>query len=254
LAKFHTTIHLSNATPVEKLLEKVRAYLLTDKNTPVLGEFCRRVETLYSIKHNGLSIERSAKTARIERWNSHYGLNEQYPNENTDGWMDAYAESQLPNFDFAAFRLALVQCDHVEALMKMRCYEIDVPKQHEKSLVLEGDIVPGKTKAESAKPTTTVDKAKRKSKVNKVVKHKAKRAIKDNSLADPATKVVKASKSKRHVKRKVDNSKADPATKVVKASKSTAKPSYRKTAPKSRADGNKASGAKQATRGVARRR
>lgn len=94
LTKFHTTVSLPpNITPTDKLLEKVRAFALTDANTPILGDFIRRV-----LDHSG-AISMSDKTLGMRIWNSDLPIECQYPNVD-HGWMTAYAESALADYGF----------------------------------------------------------------------------------------------------------------------------------------------------------
>lgn len=100
LSKFHTTVTLHGVTEVEKLLEKCRAYVLTDGQTPVIGPFCRAV-----LAAHGAEVEMTEATRAIRRWGSDIPLEVQYPNEFCDEFNHIAETSLAPYcFDFAAFQ------------------------------------------------------------------------------------------------------------------------------------------------------
>jgi len=91
LSKFHTTVSLPpNVTPVEKLVEKARAYCLTDANTPVLGPLCVAI-----VSHQDALNMPDSDNLRI--WNSDVRLENQYPNA-YGPWMVDYVNKSLPDF------------------------------------------------------------------------------------------------------------------------------------------------------------
>jgi hypothetical protein len=97
LAKLHLTVHLpGNIPPWKKLQEKSFSFYLTDRFTPVIGEFVTRVLTLFP-----LGKEEFRNVLNI------YGVeldeSRQYPNRQAD-WMECYALAELPDFDFDRFR------------------------------------------------------------------------------------------------------------------------------------------------------
>jgi len=100
MSKFHTTVTLHGVTEVEKLLEKCRAYVLTDGQTPVIGPFCRAV-----LAAHGAEVEMTEATRAIRRWGSDIPLEVQYPNEFCDEFNHIAEISLAPYcFDFAAFQ------------------------------------------------------------------------------------------------------------------------------------------------------
>ena len=111
LGKFHVTTKV-NIIPMDKLLEKSRAFYLTDANTPVLGEFVSKVINLHG-KMPAVSSER-----QLVRWNSDTPKEDQYPNEAAE-WMDAYAEESLGKyaFDFALFRKWLTDVEQITEML-----------------------------------------------------------------------------------------------------------------------------------------
>lgn len=161
LTKFHTTVHLGGVSPVEKLLEKSRAYFLSDKNTPVLGEFVRKV-----IELHGASVNATAKTAGMRRWNSELPEDKQYPNPPHE-WFAHYSEACLEHygFDFDLFREWLASCTCLEDCLKPPlCAE---PKEPEVKvpIVVDGDVKePKDDKAREGSKNSRAGKAKAKSK------------------------------------------------------------------------------------------
>jgi hypothetical protein len=64
LSKFHTTVAMrSDVTPAMKLLEKTRCLLLSDRHTPIVGEFCAVVERIY-----GGAIPYDARVSQATTW------------------------------------------------------------------------------------------------------------------------------------------------------------------------------------------
>jgi hypothetical protein len=86
LSKFHLTVALpSDITPMDKLVEKCRALVLTDPNTPIIGEFAqivvKRMVTHPMTKSDVLKDVVGSYLAK--------GVTEgqQYPNNNVGDWM-----------------------------------------------------------------------------------------------------------------------------------------------------------------------
>jgi hypothetical protein len=154
LSKFHTTTKIAGVTPEEKLKEKARAYLLTDANTPVLGAFCRRVETICG------PLLRNPKTAMLERWQSDLDRDTQYPNEYGE-WMDDMFENELPAFDTRGFHAHLSTVRTVEQLLNMPLFiEQETPKV-KAPVVVDDDLLLPKESDEGG-AWTKVEKKKKK--------------------------------------------------------------------------------------------
>jgi hypothetical protein len=132
LSKFHTTVKLCGVSEVDKLKEKARAYLLTDRNTPVLGEYCRRVEELYGRLH------RTVATRNIERWQSDIAVESQYPNEFAE-WMENYAREDL-DYDFVAFRRWLENATKEDILSPPLFHEHE-EKPVKEPVEVSGDVI-----------------------------------------------------------------------------------------------------------------
>jgi hypothetical protein len=103
LSKFHTTVRLpDNVTPEAKLVEKARAWLATDRNTPIIGPICKRVIRL-SDSVSMLHLKRTPALSGVAHWWSKFDDSVQFPNENTDRWMDFELDYLLPDFDRTIF-------------------------------------------------------------------------------------------------------------------------------------------------------
>jgi hypothetical protein len=120
LSKFHCCLRLpANIKPARKLAEKAFAYSLTDPNTPILGELCKRV--LHFCPTSSLELN-------IHSFWAKYPSEVQYPNENYSGWMHAEIEHALPDFDQSMFRFWLSQCKSIDDILNAPlCVEIAQP-------------------------------------------------------------------------------------------------------------------------------
>jgi len=97
LSKFHLTVHLpSNISAETKLREKAFAYSLTDSNTPVIGEFVRKVLELFPTPKEEFKNE-------LGIWGVEMDAGRQYVN-NHDEWMDVFLDHQLQDYDVRLFR------------------------------------------------------------------------------------------------------------------------------------------------------
>jgi hypothetical protein len=88
ISRFHVTVNVEGVSAEEKLVEKARAYLLSDANTPVLGDFCRAVIS----KAEGVRVP--ACIVGKLKYRSTVD-DPQYPNMPDNTWMDFLAEQQL---------------------------------------------------------------------------------------------------------------------------------------------------------------
>jgi hypothetical protein len=91
LSKFHVCVNLpGKITPQTKLCEKAFAFALTDINTPVIGEFVRRVLELFDYKEEHFKNE-------LGLWGVELDKDRQYFNA-ADGWMEDIVTAELPDF------------------------------------------------------------------------------------------------------------------------------------------------------------
>lgn len=160
IAKFHTTANMpQNITPVMKLTEKARAFLLNDRYTPILGEFCRAVETIC-----GGEIKRNDVVHRLlNKWEPL--MPGQYPHWRDD-WMVWYAENALAGFNLDLFLDTIrdaVASANLEALLAMPCcLEPEEPKTPF-PVVVDNAVLPVDHKMDTTDrpakaPEATVDK------------------------------------------------------------------------------------------------
>jgi len=100
LVKFHTTISLvSEMTPEQKAQDKACAILLTDKNTPILGEFARKIAS-QGVKRATIKDE---QVFRLVSYWAKFDIEDQFPNE-YGSWMDDVIFKQMPDFDHDIFQ------------------------------------------------------------------------------------------------------------------------------------------------------
>jgi hypothetical protein len=140
LAKFHVTVNLPlNITPTRKLIEKAYAFSLTDRHTPILGEFCNKVLHLFRVSQDDF-------TNVLGIWGLEHDQDRQYPNRPGD-WMDEYAHLVLPDFDVTLFREWLRTADCGTILSPPR-FATSLPPDSKPGLVtVDGDV-----KATSPRP------------------------------------------------------------------------------------------------------
>ncbi len=100
LSKFHTSANLPpSVTSEQKLLEKCTSFHLTDANTPVLGDLCRKtidLATKFGVKRNDLA-------APLRYYWSNFDRDVQFPNTYGD-WMLDVLKAQIPDFDMRLFK------------------------------------------------------------------------------------------------------------------------------------------------------
>jgi len=141
LSKFHTTVRLPHTVTAEqKLAEKARSYVLTDGNTPVIGEFCRRAVDLCPLpKH----------VVGVGHWWSKFNATVQFPNQNVGDWMDHEFDHLLPEFDRELFVRWLSTCQTpTELLRPPLCAEIKAPSSNHPVVVDDDVLCPTPTSTE----------------------------------------------------------------------------------------------------------
>lgn len=108
ISKIHTTVVMpAYITPTEKLLEKVRAFSLTDLNTPIVGDFVKCALSLHQKEFKGEALEQNQRMMQFMPYWLDAHPDEQYPNHPGE-WMLALANAQLPEFDYGRFLRTLV--------------------------------------------------------------------------------------------------------------------------------------------------
>nr|QYF49922.1 MAG: hypothetical protein [Beijing sediment noda-like virus 2] len=134
LTKFHVTIHMpASISPEEKLADKAFAYWLSDRHTPVLGEFVTTVVALLPRYYVFRNITRI--------YNAYYDESEQYPNSDTDWMMDLYMK-QLPHEGMNNFFMWLHDQQSLTSLLNPPCLFIVDPQPHnDQPVILDGDFL-----------------------------------------------------------------------------------------------------------------
>jgi hypothetical protein len=137
LSKLHVTVKLSSdVTPKDKFIEKARALLLSDRNTPIVGELCQKAEVL----EFGSADERfvaEEKTAPMRGWCSMYGQEEQYPNKH-HSWMLAYVSTHLPLFNYTRFKQWLSDIKTWDELLSPPMFQDTIPPDPKVSCIVRG--------------------------------------------------------------------------------------------------------------------
>nr|UQB76074.1 RNA-dependent RNA polymerase [Flumine noda-like virus 40] len=153
LAKLHVTPRLpASVTPVQKLLEKCRAYWLTDRYTPILGEFVERARELL-----GKDFESDPACLGIRPWGSDIPIEVQYVNHPAD-WLEAYAVSVLPDADFLRFRSWLRECVNVVNLLSPPLLRSPSDAKPSLPVVVDGEEHPRKPLVSSSKAPKVVQR------------------------------------------------------------------------------------------------
>ncbi len=163
IAKFHVTVRLSSKiTPLVKLREKAFAFYLSDRNTPVLGDFVSKVLQLYPMK-------RSEYQNHLGIWNSNVSLEDHYPNVQED-WMVDLLLKQLPEFDLVGF-YSWLDSATVDTISSPPSFCPPAPADPKPGLVVvEGDFVGEVTKEDTQ--TESSDKGGSKKEPKKPRKHR----------------------------------------------------------------------------------
>jgi hypothetical protein len=146
LAKFHTTVRLPNGvSPEQKLVEKAMSFVATDGNTPVIGEYCKRVLLLSDFKPKRL--------LGIGNYWSRFEESAQYPNRNDGGWMDQEFSTLFEEFDRSIFDEWMATANTVEKLLcAPLCAEPKPATPGVHPVVVDEDILPAKV-VEETKPS-----------------------------------------------------------------------------------------------------
>jgi hypothetical protein len=202
LKKWHTTVKLPpGVTPLHKLQQKLLSYSQTDRNSVV---FRRLIETYNRIStQRGLPLLPEASPGLAENVKhfcskeiaSYYAtpiVADQWPNENTNFWIDDLFQTVLNDFDLPRFNAWASTCKtHEDMLRPPLCLE-PLPPVVEYTCLVDGELYRGKT--ELPVPPSVIPK-RRQSKRDKkpLAEMKAGVAkIRDAKAPRPAGKVPKA--------------------------------------------------------------
>jgi hypothetical protein len=133
LTKFHLTVNLpQNIPPWKRLQEKAFSFALTDRNSPVMGEFVRKVLELYPLKPEEFKNE-------LGIWGVEMDADRQYPNESAE-WMEDIVNTELANFDLDHFRSWLRSSDSESIFHPPRLAEPIPPNPKPGVVAIDGDL------------------------------------------------------------------------------------------------------------------
>lgn len=179
LAKIHVTVTLGvDVTPTMKLLEKVRAFSLSDINTPIIGELCARVNSF------GVYGQKQEALRQMMSWTGRFDLDKQYYNIPAQ-WMEDYVVEAMPDFDRKRFQRWLSESKSIlDILNAPMCCPPVVAKSTVAPVVVDGDILlpevkQGKEAQPEAKSPPPMEQKKKKKKAKK-----QQAALGDNSGCD----------------------------------------------------------------------
>jgi len=140
LSKFHTTVALTDSVSnLTKLYEKASSFYLTDRATPIIGDFVSYVV-------RAMRGRPHVDIPELHRWDDKFEGDDQYPNELAD-WMDEYVAKTLPGFDTSAFYRWLELCPPLGALLSPPCF-MEVEPVVEGTTVVNGDFISGNCDAD----------------------------------------------------------------------------------------------------------
>jgi hypothetical protein len=154
LAKFHTTVAMpSNVKPEEKLADKAFAYYLSDKNTPLLGDFVSRVVEYLPKTYSHLNL--------CNVWDAKFEMDKQYPNESA-AWMLDTLRKQFDVESLDSFFNWLNNPHSLTTLLTPVLVKFIDPKPHAICCVLVDDCIvePVKSDVKRKSPVTVLAKAK----------------------------------------------------------------------------------------------
>jgi hypothetical protein len=138
LSKLHVTVTLpSCVTPVQKFLEKIRAYSLTDPYTPIIGELAKRAVQLT----DGIPLAENKHLDPMKTWLSKFEMHLQYENKPAD-WMDAYVARALPEFNITRFREWLQKCGTINDMLLSPMFTPPVEPESKIPVVIDGVVYP----------------------------------------------------------------------------------------------------------------
>jgi hypothetical protein len=150
-AKIHTTVNLPQTVlPTTRLVEKMRSYYLSDRNTPIIGPLATAVVEASDCTDPEAWAEEDL--LRLRRWSTKVPVEDQYPNENDDDWMDEIVIQQfgaMPAEQYVKF----FEVKHTleEFLRVPLAYEPEPIELKNDTPVVVGDEVKGKEPLESEK-------------------------------------------------------------------------------------------------------
>ena len=154
IVKFHSTVYLPpDISPLEKLQEKCRSTVLSDADTPIIGDLA----SVVSLK---LGTHFNTRVAQIRKWNSELDKELQYMNCSAK-WMWDIVERDLPGFDVEVFNewLDYDGDDNTHWLNPPCCLELQA-KIKAGPVVINGLVEDADKDSSAVKPTRNARRAK----------------------------------------------------------------------------------------------
>jgi len=132
VSKFHTTVTMANSImPEQKLADKAYAAWLTDRNTPILGDFVSKAVVVYPVKGEWKNLS--------GKWMPDPNPLTQYPNVRAD-WMLELMKQQLPGFNYEGFLKWLETATPEELLKCPQFMETPPVEMKEGIAIVDGDV------------------------------------------------------------------------------------------------------------------
>jgi hypothetical protein len=134
LSKFHVTVNLpSNVTPLEKLAEKTRAFMQSDRNTPIIGPYITAVSKVLELKLN-------EKTRAMRPFCDEPDPDVQYQNDSAE-WMVDMCVKAIPDFDEKSFLEWVNKTKTPEGFLAPPLCAMPVAPTTPTKVVVNGEIV-----------------------------------------------------------------------------------------------------------------
>jgi len=197
LVKFHTTICIPDGMSNEqKARDKAVAILLTDKNTPILGEFAKKVSTVRVKK----TVHNHDQDFRLVSHWAKFEKEDQFPNE-YGNWMEDVIAAQMPDFDHEVFKTWLRSGD---PMRPPQCLDI-TPEFYtpEVTCIINDDVAEGTgikpSKAKQASPE--VKKTQTKKQASPEIKQVQQRKTVRSTQFNKVKQIVKPSKGNNQSKK-----------------------------------------------------
>jgi hypothetical protein len=137
LSKFHTTGRLPESiTPAQKLVEKSRGFFLTDRNTPIIGDFVTAVDKVSNLGDVSDQLG-------VNSWWSRYEECDQWPNAYGD-WMADEFKRSIPEFnedDFSRWLCFCVDTGLLESFLESPLFHPIEEARSEHPVIVDDELL-----------------------------------------------------------------------------------------------------------------
>lgn len=187
LSKFHVTVQMpANVSSAMKLQEKARSYILSDMNTPIVGEFCAAVK-----RCSGGKLVFDERCRPMLPWNGEIEMENQYPNEPGEWMMDELSIA-LPEVDLKSFSKWASDATDLSALLLPSLLKEPTPAKSSVPVVVDGTRV---GEGKDAQPDPLLER-------KLEVKEEEKKMLKEGEPSPPPPVVAPVSPPMRMIKHK----------------------------------------------------